>query len=521
MHSILPAVRRFLLPATLVLAIAVSVAPLWVVRHLPAVDSPQHLFLVHVLRALKDPASPYHAVFEAGPRFTYATFYHGTAWLAAWFGEELALRLWLTLVMGLVPLAVLACLQAFGRTPWLALLACPLLYTDGFYWGLFAFQSTLALALASLAWCSRSLQRPAGERRWAWLLALALFLLVFTHVAALPLPACGIAFLLLGTRSDGPRRRRTLLALLPALALVALWLSAGVQRGRDIDLGKRWSGTGSLLDAENYSYEPFGGRAMDLVGLLGNGFWNSADRWPLFAWIALVLLAAVWGTVQGHRRRLLAPAANARDRRPLVLLVLALVCYFLLPTDIAGYMYMIHGRYAQLAALCAIPALPLLNGRAVAAVSVLALALALGSGIQLSVLFRRFDREAQPFDKVAAQLPVGARVMHLVVEPGSRVATHAVYLHYAALAALRCEGVPSFSLAQDPSFPVNFRAGARPPAPKWEWRPGRFSWDEHARFYDHYLVRGADAAELFGEHAREVEPVARVGSWLLLRRRTR
>jgi len=108
--------------------------------------------------------------------------------------------------------------------------------------------------------------------------------------------------------------------------------------------------------------------------------------------------------------------------------------------------------------------------------------------------------------------------MHLVVANESRVATHAVYLHYAALAALRCEGVPSFSLAQDPSYPVNYKAGARPPAP-WEWRPARFTWDAHARHYDHYLVRGADPAELFGEHARDVQAVAQEGTWMLLRRR--
>ena len=109
--------------------------------------------------------------------------------------------------------------------------------------------------------------------------------------------------------------------------------------------------------------------------------------------------------------------------------------------------------------------------------------------------------------------------MHLVVDPASRVATHAVYLHYAALAAQRADGIPSFSLAQDPSFPVNYRPGRRPSAPKWEWRAARFSWEEHARHYDHFLVRGSDPAKLFGAHLAELEPVARAGSWILLRRR--
>lgn len=504
----------------LILALVVTLLPLWVSRLPPAVDAPQHLFLVHVLRALRDPASAYHEVFESGWRFTYVAFYQGTAWLSGWFGEETGLRLWLTLVIAAIPLAMAALLRAFGRSPWLALLACPLVYTDGFYWGLFAFHSTLALALASLAWCARTLERPVQERRWPVLLALALFGLVLAHVAALPLPALGIAVLLLATRSDARRRRRVLLALVPALVLVALWLLAGVQRGRDIDLGEHWSGTGSLLDGANYTFEPLARRARDLAGLLGNGFWGLRDFWPIVGWLALVVVAAALGLPGvGGRAGGRGEPASAFDPRPLALLGLALACYFLLPTDIAGYMYMLHGRYAQLAALCVLPALPRLTGRALVTVATLAGALVLWSGLQHARLFARFADEARPFDEVAAHVPPGARVMHLVVDPGSRVATHAVYLHYAALAAQRADGLPSFSLAQDPSFPVNYRSGRRPPAPPWEWRPARFSWEEHARHYDHFLVRGAEPARLFGEHLAELALVARAGPWILLRKR--
>jgi hypothetical protein len=513
-------VRRLLFPATLALAIAVTLMPLWSARHLPAVDAPQHLFLVHVLRALQDPASAYHASYETGLRFTYVTFHGGTTLLAAWFGEEAALRIWLSLVLGAVPLAVLALLRAFGRNPWLALLACPLVYTDGFYWGLFGFQSALAPALACLAWCARTLQQPAGERHWAFFFGGAAALLVLTHVAALPLPLLGVAFLLLSTRSDARRRRRVLLASLPALALLAAWLFFGVQRNRDIDLGKHWSGTGSLLDAENYAFDPIPTRARVLLALLANGFRGGADLWPVLAWLALVVLAVVLAALLAARQGRAGHGAPARDLRPLGLLALSLACYFCLPTDVSGYMYLIHGRYSQLAALCAIPAIPRLGGRAGAALAALAAALALASGLQLTALFRRFDREAEPFESVAARLPRSSRVMHLVVDGESRVATHSVYLHYAALAALRCDGVPSFSLAQDPSFLVNYRAGAHPPAPKWEWRPSRFTWEDHARHYDHYLVRGAAPAELFGEHTGDVQIVAQEDSWTLLRRRS-
>jgi hypothetical protein len=509
-------VRRFLFPASISLALVASLLPLWATRHLPAVDAPQHLFLVHVLRVLRDPSSSYHELFEVGPRVTYVTFYQGTALLAGWFGEETALRLWLTLVMGAVPLALAALLRAFGRSPWLALFACPLLYTDGFYWGLFAFHSTVALTLASLAWCVRALERE--ERRWALLFALALAGLVLTHVAALPLPILGCALFSALTRSTAPRRRRVLFAAVPALALLGLWLCAGVQRGRALDLGEHWSGSGSLLDPANYSFAPLARRARDLVPLLGNGFAGRADFWPVLAWLALVALALLAGLLRRFGRADRSTEVARSDARPLALFASALLCYFALPTDVAGYMYMIHNRFAQLAALCLIVALPRLTGRSLVVVAGLAGALTAAASAQLTVLFARFEREARPFDEVVAALPTGARLMHLVVDPASRVASHAVYLHYAALAALRVDGVPSFSLAQDPSFPVNYRAGARPPGPEWEWRPARFTWED-ARWYDHYLVRGAEPARLFGAHASEVAPAARAGGWVLLRRR--
>jgi hypothetical protein len=188
--------------------------------------------------------------------------------------------------------------------------------------------------------------------------------------------------------------------------------------------------------------------------------------------------------------------------------------------DVSGYMYAIYPRYAQLAALLAIPLLPFPRPRLGALAAAAAAAVCLYSGANLSVLFRRFDGEAESFEVVARALPRGARVMHLVTDWSSRFATHAVYLHYAALAALRANGVPSFSLATDPSFPVGYQRGRQPPAPAWEWHPERFTWNEHALFYDYFLARGdVPMQALFGPHAGEVELSAHAELWRLYRRR--
>lgn len=499
-------------------ALVATVAPLWAASHLPAVDAPQHLFLVHVLGALDDPQSPYHAVFTRETGLTYVTLYFGVKWLAALVGVENALRLWLTLVVAGIPLATLALLRAFRRSDWLALLACPLAYTDNFYWGLFSFLTSLPLTLLACALLVRTLEEETRAGLWAGGLAVTLAALQLTHAAAMVFPAVALPVLLLMTRSDRRRRLLAAGALLPGVLLFAGWLAAGVHRDRTLGVpGEPWKAVAPLFDARSFVSQPLQARVEGWFSLLGNGFWDWADRPPLLAWAALAAGLAVVGSVLAARAW---TAESLRpELRPAALAALGMLAYLLLPTDVLGYMYMIHPRYAQLAALLLVPALALPAGAATRAFVPLAAVLAVWSGANLATLFQRFDRETRPFEEVAARLAPGARILHLVMDKGSRVATHAVYLHFAALAALRAEGVPSFSLAQDPSFPVHYRPGGRPPAPAWEWRPEAFTWEEHGRHYDHFLVRGAASPErLFGPHLAEITEVFRSGTWVLYRR---
>jgi len=60
-------VRRHLFPILLGLCLLATILPLWVTGHLPAVDAPQHLFLIHVLGNLDDPSLPYAQIYEARP----------------------------------------------------------------------------------------------------------------------------------------------------------------------------------------------------------------------------------------------------------------------------------------------------------------------------------------------------------------------------------------------------------------------------------------------------------------------
>lgn len=513
----LPRLAR-LFPFAFAAALVATVAPLWSALHLPAVDAPQHLFLVHVLRALDDPQSPYHATYLSEPRLTYVGFYFGVKWLAALVGVENALRLWLTLVVAGIPLATLALLRTFRRNDWLALLACPLAYTDNFYWGLFSFLSSIPLTLLTVALFVRTLEAERHGWRWAAALAVTLAGLQLTHAAAMVFPAVALPVLLVMTRSERPRRVRALAALVPGVALFLGWLVTGVHQDRTLGVaGEPWKAVAPLFDPRSFVFQPAAARVRNWFSLLGNGFWDWADRPAALGWAVLVGVVAVAGVVSFVRAR--GPGSPRPDLRPAALLGLAGLAYLALPTDVLGYMYMIHPRYAQLSALLLLPVLTLPTGLISSLFAPAATALALYSGVNLALLFDRFDRETASFEAVAAALGPGARILHLVVDKGSGVATHQAYVHYPALAALRSGGIPSFSLALDPSYPVHYRPGAKPPAPAWEWRPEQFTWDQHGHWYDHFLVRGGGSKErLFGAHAADVEEIARKDKWILYRR---
>ncbi len=514
------AVRRYLFPILFALCAIVTVLPLWVARHAPAVDIPQHLFLIHVLGNLGDPALPYSEIYVARPGLTYLTFYYTVRGLGAVVGLEVAMKLWLTLILVGTPASMLVLLRALGKSKWLSLLAFPLVYTDNFYWGLVSFLSSLPLTFLVMAFFIRALEVPIIERR-RHLLALlscglSLLLLQMTHAAGMIFPAMALPIILLVTPSDWPRRFRAVGSLVPGVALFFAWLLSGVGKGRQFGApGEPWKASAPLFDRANFVFQPLEAKLTRLPDLLGGGFWGYADRPALWGLVAVALLAVVLGLVF---RPPVPPSWRGRVRAWLLFL-LAVGCYVLLPQDITGYMYAICPRYAQVAALLVLPLLPFPHGPTYKIFAGAATALALYAGGNLTYLFHQFDVEADNFEMVVKDIPPKAKVMHLVLDMGSRHATHAVYLHYAALAAQRVSGVPSFSLATDPSFPVGYKPGAQPPASPWEWRPLETNWAA-MKWYDVYLARGDEPPEiLFRGRAQDVELISRADRWRLYRRK--
>ncbi len=500
--------------------ISMTVIPLWLVHHLPAVDVPQHVFLVQVLSSLHDAELPYQDIYSAKPGLTYLAFYYPARAIAALFGAEQAIRIWLTMMLAGMPIGLAVLLRALGRSPWPALLSCLLVFSDNFYWGFISFQSTIPFVLLSIAFFVRTLEEPLQSPRYPWLLGAsgaALLLVQLTHGAAMIFPALALPLMLLVTPSDWPRRLRSVAALLPGVVVFLAWIFGGVGTHREQGaLGEPWKAHGSLFQRENFVFHPIDNKPKWFVELLSNGFRaNDVELHHLYGLAAAAALAVVLWLVRRDR-----PAPGWRRRsRPWVLCALGAACFLFLPAEIHGYMSPIDSRYAQVAALLAVTLVPMPAGRLKYLFSAAAVVLVGWTATNLSSLFRDFDREASSFEAIVKDLPRGARIMHLVLDTGSAVVTHPVYLHYAALAAARVEGVPSFSLAIDAAFPVGYQPGKKPPASPWEWRPAEFDWQRDGKWYDYYVVRGYfSPATLFRGHDAEVQKMRSVAGWTLMRR---
>lgn len=509
--------QRHLFAICFLICLAAALAPLWIGHYLPAVDWPQHLFLIHLIDALKDPTFAFGDLFVEAPGWTYLVFYYSVHLLAQFFPIETAFKLWLSLLLAAIPLTFWFLLRALKRSRWLSLLTFPLLFTYSFYWGLFSFMAAIPWTLLSIGFFIRILDDPFGTRRWGLSVAgstVSLVLLQLTHAAAMVLPALALPAMLLMTPSDRSRRRAAILSAVPGVALLLIWFVSGQSHPPEIGHGP-WQAVGSLAHPDTYLFDPIGRRLAELPARLAGGFRGDADRPALYGWLAVVALVVALAIRRPQRPDL----PLVVRLRPAILFILAFACYLFLPMDVKGYMYQIYPRYGQIAALFLIAVLPFPLGPTYKIYALAATLLGMYSGINLAVYFYRFDLEAREFDQIVEMIPENSRIMHLVVNPRSKVAAHAVYLHYAALAAVRTNGIPSFSLARHASFPLHYRQNHPVPMPRWEWRPQAFDWKREGSFYDVYLIRGMSAERIFGKNLRYVEAIGGAGDWQVYRKR--
>jgi len=473
--------------------------PLWVGRFVPLLDLPQHLAVVAVLRNHGDPTWGFARFFDVqwGEFTPYWSFYLATGLLSWTMSVETAARVYLTVYALAFPWAGIAVCRAFGRSPWLGLLAAPLALNTNLYLGFISY-ATGVLGLLLLLAVFEGHRQEAAPRRAA-LLVVGGIVLFFTHVQAFAFFVAA-ALLLAATQPALAWRARAgrLLPLLPALlGLLAPWLYIQFVAAREGVAGRYTFGRLARLRA---SFQPPGEALADLPESIAGAFQDGSDLCLLGAWLVLV----VWARPGLRRPRVLLPA------------LLALVLYFAAPMSIAGQ-WNIGPRFAWLAALCVLPALQVSEARATA-VGAMAAVLAIATGVNAARVHVAFDREAGALDEALSAIPRGTRVMALVFDPRGAVLDKWPYLHAGQYAMVRRGGMTAANLGRVPVFPIRLREAPAYPSVD-AFRPGDFRWETMGSAYDYFLLRspGEWRARLFPAEA--VESVFERGEWVVLRRR--
>jgi hypothetical protein len=317
-----------------------------------------------------------------------------------------------------------------------------------------------------------------------------------------------------------------LASVVPGVLLFIAWVGLRIGQPTEIAPGQPWRSWGPMLSPQNLGWKTFGENLADLVSfpvgrllpqfpILAGMLPDGADQLAVRVAFGLALAAAGLALWAGRENRE-GPVARWRI---VGLAALALALFFLLPFDIRGYMYYLNTRFAHLAAALLVASVPALDARWSRRALLAAAAVSLAVAGPLWGAFRTFDQESSALESVISAAADKPRVMGLIWAPGSRAVTHPVYLHAACVVAREKGGFSNFSFALTPHSPVMYR-GAPPPTFDSEWRPDTFDWARQGPAYDHFLIKGPTAEQLFGSRmGSELAVVARAADFTLVRRR--
>ena len=488
----------------LLLACALATAlPLWLTKHLPFTDLPQHAAAISSLRHWFDPAFRVQEHFTLALSQTqYLLYYVLGALLAFPFGTaERANLVLLSLIAIGFPYSLRSLLRALEFDERLALFGVTLFWSQTLLIGFFNYLAAMPMLLYALALAVRLARAPTRRLQIELgLLSLALF---YMHLSAFLFfaPAAGFALLMVDPdaapaadvlHANDERNRQSLSNraitflrsklpgfwwTLPSIAAALLFLlKSPVVRPETVG----WS------QPMNTQFEEIEKALKDLPDALLNIWQGPQDEWCLMALLVAAALLAWPGVREAE------PPGLVR-RRSLAALWLswAALLYFAFPVSI-GWLWQLNERYALVFALLA----PLLLRPARGLRSALPLLLVAGTGLfaagNAAGEFRLFEREVSHFDQVIEQTEPGKHLLSMIFEQNSRVARFSPFLHYGSYYRARKGGVASFSFAELPQSPLRYIPGMGPP-PKpagWEWHALDYNNAREGPYYDYWLVHG-------------------------------
>lgn len=475
-----------------------SLYPIWMNRLLPMQDYPQHLFLAHVIATYEDPAynwkSFYTVDLTPGP---YMLWYLAMKPLSLFLGVEVAgkllFSLYILLISLLTHLARRLCPQ--GTMPWGALLLFPFAFNQIYFMGFPNYILSLPLLMLAVL----DLEAFARGRFPGWRIALHglyLVLIYLSHPYTVLVYVCLAATTALCFRD---RRDIAVPLLTPAFVVVGVLLVWYLFR--------HGPSPGPNPYAWHLTWLPPNYSLLYLVLMFTGGRLTNGVAWfSLAAWsVVVVSVAHAWRTSRGHWRDL---------KLPLSLSGVTIAGYFVLPFWFGYYSYfnlrLAPVCYFLLALVCARLTMGLAAGGLVGASAALLVLHITATQVQVA-------KESESLIPLLANMNRNALVLPLLFDEGTTIIDPVFFgefhKHEPGYYHVIVGGGANPTLFPSSMLPVQYRAGIRLPVPG---RPDLYSWQEHGRYYDYVLLRGAPANLL-----RLMQPygevIATSGPWALFK----
>jgi hypothetical protein len=508
--------------AAVVVVLYAVVAPFLVTHYPPITDFPFHAAQTSILRHYWDPAFHFHEQFELHPvAVPYLSMYAIGALLMIVFPPVLAVKIAAMLMIGLVPAGLAVMFHGMKKSPLLGLLGLGLCWCNLTHWGFLNFVGALGLFAMSVGLTLLLVDHPSRGRQLA--LALTLVALFFTHIFRYPFALAAVVGTAVVMYPATRRLRPIVLPLLPALALMGIWLKVRPQ-GLAGDIGP------IQLHTE---------RTKEFVGLLTGAFLDPAERRAFDGFFYVAFVVAVLCLAVKIGAALIRRRGGSHEREtslawdagvtliPLACAAVFFGFFLVLPMSIGlwWYVYPREATAAAFIALGAFPDLPRLFWLRLPLAAALAVA---GVGVARVVVdnYARFEPATRDFATISREIPRAPKLMYLVFDHTGSTRTTTPFIHLPAYVQAEQGGWLGFHFATWGASPVHYRPRDEPGAVippdvplRWEWTPQIFDVRRHGAFFDWFLVRGGRSPDALFAADPSVERVDHVGTWWLYHRR--
>jgi hypothetical protein len=505
--------------------------PLWLVRLLPFVDLPQHLSFVSILRNLANPVTDYREMFTVKLYPTHNVLHLLFCYpLSALVGVETSNRLFLSLYVILLPLALHYFLSVIGGNRWLTFAGFLFVYNFNLFWGFVSSTFVIPLVLLVMAYAIRELEsaRPATRKNrdatvfaaktggvpiFRFVAIALLFILIFLGHSLFYLFATGLYLVVViaatwRTPSQGRTIGRMLLPQLPVLLFFVLPWQLSI-----------FSGEGGALATNVMAGFSLG----NLVSRLSSFFETVTARGDEVSFFLLKLYLVIGITaVVLYARRHGPPVLLSRRFRAVTLLTVTSLAAFLLFPAAIRQAWFLNERFTVFFYLFLTGLLGLVVAASEFRPGWVLGVLFLAVGINVASLgwrFVAFDRKARPVVRMLSKLEKDRKLLGLIYEtrPKPDLLGYDVFLHFANYYQVWNRGYPGFSFASIRFSPIQYRDSTDFLPPGSEWSPSEWVFPEGWDVYDYFLVQGIVPPQ-DQEFVARWELLDSTGKWRLYRR---